>query len=90
MGSPVAFSCAWLVFLAAVRKACSVAQLPVFGLLTLIIGRSRSYMIGLVAISTLTMTLSSAGLQWILLVILISAPPLIWFSYRHWCRAEML
>ena len=29
MGNPVAFSCSWLVFSAAVRKARSAAQLPV-------------------------------------------------------------
>lgn len=67
-----------------------VAQLPIFGLLGLGFGRSRIYMIGLTSLAVMIVALlSSAGLQWALIAAFISGPPVIWYAYRHWCRAEL-
>ena len=62
------------------------SQLPMFGIVTLSIGRSRLSIVVLVILGGLP--LAVAGVQLSVIAILISGPALIWFSYRHWCRAE--
>jgi len=63
------------------------SQLPMFGILTLCIGRSMLSIVVLLIIAIVPLSL--AGVQWSLIAILISGPALIWFAYRHWCRAEV-
>jgi hypothetical protein len=63
------------------------SQLPMFGIFTLCIGRSMLSIVVLLIIAIVSLSL--AGVQWSLIAILISGPALIWFSYRHWCRAEI-
>jgi hypothetical protein len=66
------------------------AQVPIFGLLSLAVGRSRIYVVALLSLSMFFVALASAGIGWFMISILVSGPPLIGFSYRHWCRAELL
>lgn len=66
-----------------------LAQVPAFGVLTLIIGRTRVAVIALIIVSMVVVPLNFAGMQWLLLVVSIIGPALIVFSYRHWCRAEI-
>lgn len=65
-------------------------QVPMFGILTLMIGRSRAAIIVLVFMSTVSVLLSDVGLQWVPAGSVIGGSALIWFSYRHWCRADIV
>jgi hypothetical protein len=63
------------------------SQLPMFGIFTLCIGRSMVSIAVLLIIAIVSLSL--AGVQWSLIAILVSGPALIWFSYHHWCHAEI-
>jgi len=67
------------------------SQLPMFGILTLCIRRSRLTIVFLVVplAAIAIVPLSLARVQWSLIATLLGGPALIWFSYRYWCRAEI-
>jgi hypothetical protein len=67
------------------------AQLPIFGLLSFALGRSRGVIIGLAALLAAIFGLGSELLPKLFPAVQIAAGLLlIWLSYRHWCQAEII
>lgn len=68
----------------------TAAQLPVFGIFSLAIGRSRGVFIGLAILAAGAWAFAAFFSAWLLPVTVLSGVLLIGLSYRHWCHAEII
>jgi hypothetical protein len=68
------------------------AQLPIFGLFSLAIGRSRGVLIGLATLTTSAFVLAGSYLlpRTLPVVEIVAGLLLVWLSYRRWCQAEIV
>jgi hypothetical protein len=67
------------------------AQLPIFGLFSFAVGRSRGPIIGLAALSAAVCGLGTELLPELFPAVAIAGGLLLsWLSYRRWCHAELI
>ena len=66
------------------------AQIPLFGLFSLTVGRSRGVLIGMILLFIPFLALDSfVGPPLLSLAYMFGGAGLIWLSYRRWCQAEL-